>query len=256
VALNIGDLFGTIFLEDRLSPALTKAGSQITDFGMSAAKLGAGLSVISAAVGLLGKSVLDAGMDAVEAENLFEVSFGSMAEEAREWSKDVKAAVGTSEFALREQAATLFVIADSMGVVPEKAYEMATSLTELAGDMASFYNLPHEVAFQKIQAGISGETEPLKRLGIVVNETTVKHMGLQAGIVGVGETMSESQKVMARTMVILEQTGKAHGDLARTLDSPTNMLRAMGAVWQDLRAELGMAFMPGGKMFSYVSQME
>ncbi len=206
-------------------------------------------ALVAIGVGLfkIGKRSLEAASDAEESENLFTVSFGKMAAAARDWSVEVSDAVGSNEFALRENAATLFNMIDNMGVAEDSAFDMATSLTELAGDMASFYNLPHEQAFQKIQAGISGESEPLKRLGIIVTETAIKHVALQHGLIGVGETMTEAVKVQARYLAIMEQTTKAQGDLAATLDSPTNMIRIQSERIEELTIKIGQALMPAYK---------
>ncbi len=111
---------------------------------------------------------LDMAMDAVESENLFEESMGGMADSAREWSKQLRKDLGLNEYEVRKNVATFNVMFDSMGISEDAAYDMATGMSQLAYDMASFYNLPTEEAFQKLQAGITGEAEPLKRLGILV----------------------------------------------------------------------------------------
>jgi hypothetical protein len=256
MAVNVGDLEATIRLLDELSPALKKTEDNVKGFSAKSSMLmgvfqGAGIAafqaVSAAAVRMavdVPKALFEAASAAEESENLFAVSFGNMADEARAWSVELAAATGQNEFELRKNSATLFVMMESMGVATEAAYEMATSLTALAGDMASFYDLPHEVAFQKIQAGISGEAEPLKRLGIIVLEHTVKQAALTHGLIKQGEAMDEATKVQARYLAIMDQTVRAQGDLARTIDSPTNAVRALKAQWEALQIHMGQALMP------------
>jgi hypothetical protein len=183
-------------------------------------------------------------MEAIESENLFEVSMEDMAGAARKWSEDLRANLGLNEYEVRKNVATFNVMFDSMGMGTKASYDMATGLTQLSYDMASFYNLKPEEAFQKLQSGISGEIEPLKRLGIVVNETTVKAYAFKNGIAKQGQELNEQQKVLARYGVIMEATSKAQGDMARTIDSPTNQLRIMKEQAKQLGIEFGMSLIP------------
>lgn len=192
-------------------------------------------------------------MDAIESENLFEVSMGDMAKEARKWSEELSGALGLNEYAVRNNVATFNVMFDSMGLGKKAALDMSEGLTKLAYDMASFYNMKPEAAFEKLQAGISGEVEPLKRLGIVVSETTVKAYAYTHGIAKQGQELTEQQKILARYGVIMAATGKAQGDLARTLDSPTNQLRLMGEQAKQLAIDMGQALIPVlGKLIDFV----
>jgi hypothetical protein len=132
----------------------------------------------------------------------------------------------------------------SMGAGEEEAYEMSTSLTQLANDMASFYNIDTEEAFSKLQAGITGQTEPLKRLGILVDENTIKQYAMANGISKTGKEMTQTQKLQARYGAIMQQTMKAQGDLARTMDSPTNQLRILNNQFDQAKIALGQALQP------------
>jgi len=183
-------------------------------------------------------------MDAVESENLFEVSMGNMAEDARKWSEELSNSLGLNQYEIRKTVGTFNVMFDSMGIGKQAAYDMATGLTQLAYDMASFYNLDVEEAFQKLQAGITGEIEPLKRLGIVVNETAIQQTALKEGIIKSGETMTEQEKVLARYKTIMEQTSKAQGDLARTMESPANQLRILKDQVKETAISFGELLLP------------
>lgn len=199
---------------------------------------------VTAPIVLMGKAAVTAAMDAVESENLFAESMGKMATEARMWSEQVSKSLGLNSYEIRKQVSTFNVMLESMKLGTGAAFDMAKGLTQLSYDMASFYNLRPEEAFEKLQAGISGETEPLKRLGILVNETTAKTYAYTNGIAKNGSALTEQQKVLARYGVIMESTSKAQGDMARTIDSPTNALRSMKAQIQEVSIKFGTSLLP------------
>jgi hypothetical protein len=199
------------------------------------------LSLPLAAVGVAaGKMAIDA----VESENLFEVSMGNMADSARKWSEELQTSLGLNEFEVRKNVGTFNVMLDSMGMAEQAAFDMSKGLTQIGYDMASFYNLKPEEAFLKLQSGISGEIEPLKRLGIIVNENMINNWALTHGIIKQGEELSEAGKVWARYNVIMDATQKAQGDLARTLDSPANQLRITMEKLKTAGISLGNALIP------------
>jgi hypothetical protein len=182
---------------------------------------------ITAPILAIGGAMTKMAMDAVESENLFTESMGNMAADARHWSDQLSKSLGLNAYNIRKMVSTFNVMLGSMGIGEQSAYGMSKAMTQLAYDMASFYNLNVDEAFTKLQSGISGEVEPLKRLGIIVNETTVKNWALTNGIIKQGQQLSESQKIIARYNVIMEATSKAQGDMARTADSPSNQLRSL-----------------------------
>ena len=141
-------------------------------------------------------------------------------------------------------SAILFTMSESMGLTSDAAFELSTGAVELAADMASFYNLSHEDVLDKIKAGLTGEAEPLKRLGILVNENTIKQVAYNAGIAARGAVLTETQKVEARWLAITQQTTKAQGDLARTMESPTNQLRRMKSELMEAFTALSQALLP------------
>ena len=109
----------------------------------------------------VGKESLNMANDVVESESLFKVSMEGMEGSARAWSESLSSSLGLNAFEVRKNVGTLNTMFRSMGLGEQGAYDMATSLTELANDMASFYNLSTDEAFTKLTAGITGETEPL-----------------------------------------------------------------------------------------------
>ena len=200
------------------------------------------VKIIIAAIVAIGVASVKMAMDAEESENLFEVSMENMSKAARRWSDELSKSLGLNSFEVRKMISILNVMLKSMGLTADEAAKVSSELTHLAFDMASFYNLKPEEAFQKIQAGITGEIEPLKRLGIIVNETTVKQWALNKGIIKGTEKLSEIQKVMGRYALIMGQTKTAQGDLERTLDSTTNVFRTIKSQLAELGVQIGNVF--------------
>lgn len=224
---------------------LVAAGDKMKSVGDKMASFGKSMSMyVTAPILAAGAAATKLAMDAVESENLFEVSMGANAKAAREWSNQISDSLGLNEYAIRKNVATFNTMFESMKIGSQKSLEMSEGLTKLAYDMASFYNLGTEEAFQKLQSGISGEIEPLKRLGIVVSEASVKQYAYRNHIAQTGKELTENQKVMARYGLIMEATSKAQGDLARTAESPANKLRVLKESVTELAIKFGENLLP------------
>lgn len=222
----------------RTEKGLEKSAQKMGNFGRM---MTAALTVPLAAAGV---GLTKLAMEAVESENLFEVSMGGMAGSARAWSEQLRGDLGLNAYEVRKNVGMFYTMFESMKIGSKDAYTLSTGITQLAYDMASFYNLPIEQAFEKLSSGMTGEIEPLKRLGIIVNETTVKEYAYANGIAKTGAELSEQQKILARYGVIMAATSKAQGDLARTIDSPANQLRIMSQRAKQLGIDLGMSLLP------------
>lgn len=195
-------------------------------------------------IGKIIASSIREGMDAIESENLFQESFKGSAAEIRKWSEELQSALGLNGYEVRKFAGTLYTMTNSMGLAQNTSKEVSKDLTKLAYDMASFYNLSADDAFAKLRSGLTGQSEPLKALGILIDEGTIKQVAYRNGIAATGAELTQQQKVLARYYAIMEQTTAAQGDLARTADSPANMMRRLRTELQLLRISLGQAFMP------------
>lgn len=222
----------------RLGRDIVRQGRDIQRFGESMTK------AITLPVVAAGVAATKMAMDAVESENLFEVSMGKMANSARQWSEQMSKSLGLNAYEVRKNVGTYNAMLTSMGMTEKQALNMSESMTKLAYDMASFYNLKPDEAFYKLRAGISGEAEPLKRLGILINDTTIQQYAWTHGIAKHGQKLTEQQKVLARYGAIMEQTKKAQGDLARTMNSPTNQLRIMKSQLQETAIKFGLVLIP------------
>lgn len=212
--------------------------------GIGAAFSGLKSALIALGIGKVIKDSIMSGMDAIESENLFDTVMGAWSKSVRAWSQELQDSLGLNGYALRKNVGMFTAMTTSMGFSKGQAVEMSKTMTMLAEDMSSFYNISSEDAMTKLSAGLTGETEPLKRLGILVNESVIKQTAYKNGIAAVGAELTEQQKVMARYQTIMESTTQAQGDLARTIDSPKNQLRLLQTQLQLLKINLGQAFMP------------
>lgn len=206
--------------------------------GVSSAFKALKTGIVALGIGKVIKDSITAGMDAIESDSLFSTVMGDNSEAVREWSNSVADALGLSAVNMQKNIGVVYNMTSSMGVAEDNALKLSKGVSVLAEDMASFYNLDSAEAFNKLRAGLTGETEPLKALGILVDENTVKQTAYSAGIAEVGAELTNEQKVLARYTAILNQTSNAQGDLARTINSPSNQLRQLKAQV----TQLGIAF--------------
>ena len=132
----------------------------------------------------------------------------------------------------------------SMGVGQADMEEMSMSLAGLAGDMASFYNLDPAEAFEKLRSGISGETEPLKQLGINMSVVNLEAFAMAEGITKSYQEMTQAEQATLRYQYIMSATADAQGDFANTSDSLANQQRILQLEIQTLAAEIGQDLMP------------
>lgn len=230
-----------------LRKEINKANTSISSLQKGASKSGAGVlsafktlktGIVALGIGKVIADSIQSGMDAIESDSLFETSLGASADAVRSWSDEVSNALGLNAVAIRKNTGVIYNMTSSMGVAGDSALTMSKGISLLSEDMASFYNLDSAEAFNKLRAGLTGETEPLKALGILVDENTVKQVAYSKGIAQNGAELTQQQKVLARYVAILEQTGNAQGDLAKTLPSPANQMR----LFKNQVTQLGIAF--------------
>lgn len=182
--------------------------------------------------------------DLEEVQNVVDVTFGDGAAEINQFAKEASASFGLTELQAKQFSGTIGAMVKSMGLTETQALDMSTSLVGLAGDMASFYNLDHEEAFNKIRSGIAGETEPLKQLGINMSVANLEAYALTKGIKKAYDEMSEAEKVQLRYGYIMEQTTDAQGDFVRTQDSYANQVRTLQNNLDTLGANVGSLLVP------------
>lgn len=208
-----------------------------------------GLAAGGAALGAFGIKAIDTASDLQEVQNVVDTTFQANAEIINQWAKEAPEAIGMSELAYKQYAGTMGAMLKSMGMTSEQTKNMSGNIVDLAGDMASFYNLDHEVAFEKIRSGISGETEPLKALGINMSVANLEAYRLAQGLKKPYNQMSQSEQVMLRYNYLFEQTADAQGDFSKTSDGFANQLRILQLRFQTLAAEIGEKLMPHALKF-------
>jgi len=226
-----------------LKRALGSIQSGFKDLASSAAKYGKliGVGLAAGAVAFLAQAIKKAS-DLQETLNKFNVVFGSNAKAMQDWGTQFAQQMGRSRGETLKFMADMQGFVVPMGVDPQQAMQMSQAMTQLTYDLASFNNVSDEEAFTALMSGLSGEAEPLKRFGVIVNETAVKAELLKRGLDP--STANEAQKAMARYNIILQGTAMAQGDVDRSSDSYANRLKALQAAWDDLSAQIGTVFMP------------
>lgn len=182
--------------------------------------------------------------DYVENLNLFTVAMGDAAEEAKAYAEEVQKAIGIDPSEWMRNQGLFKQITSGFGVASDAANTMSKNLTQLGYDISSFYNISVEEAMQKLQSGIAGEIEPLRRLGYAVDQATIQQVAYNHGITESVSTMSQAQKSQLRYIAIMEQSGNAMGDLARTAQTPANAIRILQQQATQLSRALGNLLIP------------
>ncbi len=180
----------------------------------------------------------------VENFNLFTVAMGEYADEAVEYARVVQDAMGIDMSEWIRNQGIFMQIATGFGVVTDKAYQMSKGLTQVAYDISSFFNIQIEDALTKVQSGISGELEPLRRLGYALDVATLQQVAYRHGIDMTVNKMTQAQKSQLRFIAIMDQSGNVMGDMARTLITPANALRILNQQLVRLKRALGDMIIP------------
>lgn len=190
------------------------------------------------------KTGIDYASDLAEVQNVVDVTFGSATEAINSWSKECLAAYGMNEVSAKRYAGTIGAMLKSSGLAGDAIVDMSKDMVGLAGDMASFYNLDLETAFEKIRSGISGETEPLKQLGINMSVANLEAYALSQGITTAYNEMSQAEQVMLRYNYLMSTTADAQGDFARTQDSYANQTRLLSESWLEFTGVMAEQLLP------------
>lgn len=244
---------------DQVTDALKKAGvdweksaKESTDsignsFSGMLKKIAAGISAAAIGKALLniGKDAIQAASDLEEVQNVVDVTFGEAgAQKIESWAQKAGQQFGLTETQAKKFTSTLGAMMKSAGMSGEQVTEMSTDLAGLAADMASFYNLDFDTAFQKIRSGISGETEPLKQLGINMSVANLEAYALSKGITKAFNDMSQGEQTILRYQYLMQATADAQGDFARTSDGFANGTRMLETNLESLKTKLGDVLLP------------
>lgn len=219
--------------------ALGGVNSTLGEFGMQLGAVGA----ITAFGAEMGKMV-QLGSDAEESFSKFNNIFGDFAESTRAELDAFGAAVGRNKFELRDFAAGFGALVTGMGMSGEEAGAFSVQLTKLTTDLSSFHNIAEKDVAEALRAGIIGETEPLRKFGVVLNAAAVDAELLRMGIEGGAKAATEAEKAQARLNLILAATQTAQNDAAETSGSFANRMRALQAAVAEAETEIGMKLIP------------
>lgn len=186
-----------------------------------------------------GKECLELGSDLAEVQNVVDVTFATMSDKVNEFAKNAMTSAGLSETMAKRYVGTFGAMSKSFGFSESQAYDMSTALTQLTGDVASFYNISQDLAYTKLKPVFTGETETLKDLGVVMTQSALDQYALANGYGKTTSEMTEQEKVALRLAFVQKQLSAASGDFIRTSGSWANQVRVMQLQIQSLKATVG-----------------
>ena len=201
------------------------------------------VAIYRAAAKLLGIAITKSSQY-TEDLNLFTVSMGEYAEEAYNYAQKVSEVMGIDPAEWMRNQGVFNTIISGFGVAGDKAAFMSKNLTQLGYDLASFYNLDFASAMQKVQSGIAGELEPMRRLGYDLSVARLEQERLNLGIDKSVSAMTQAEKSQLRYYAMMTQVTQVQGDMARTLEQPANMLRVLKAQFEQCARAIGNLFIP------------
>lgn len=238
------ELKGKINLDSSgFSAGLKKAKNSVKSFASSAVAQFVRVGAAFAGIGLI-KGIVNLGLAAGETASKFQAVFGPATGEMSKKIIELRKTIPSTTAEMQNALATFAAMAKGFGLNTEAANMFSVEMVKISGDIASFHNLPIEEAFLKIRSAISGEFEPMKALGIVMNEATIKREALNLKIWdGVG-AMSAAQKALAVQSILIRDLGDANGDAAATADSAANRVKFLRAELLETGTKIGTTALP------------
>lgn len=263
LAANRRELEALIILAGRIDPSLRDAlrraqgdmdrtSSGMSRFAAGTAKIVGGVvksaallgGAITIGLGAAAKQGIALASNLEEVQNVVDVTFGKSAGQINEWSKQTLKIFGLSELAAKQYTGTLGAMMKSSGLSGDAVVTMSKNLTGLSGDLASFHNLDTEKAFEKIRSGISGETEPLKQLGINMSVANMEAFALSKGIKTSYQNMDQASQTALRYAYLMDVSKDAQGDFARTQEGYANQTRLWEENLKQASGALMKSFLP------------
>lgn len=231
------------------SKGLAASNKMLHSFSASVVQTGASLKGLFAGAAVAGgvagfrKMVMGAS-DLNEAMSKTSATFGSDSSVVIKAADDMASAFGTSKTQFLEATSTMGGMFEGAGMSSKRAADLSVQFGKLAMDVKSFNNLKPEEAFEKLRAGLTGESEPLKSIGVLMNENLVKSKALSLGFREQGGQLSELAKVEARAAIIMEQTSRMQGDMAKTAGGVANASTGLAGRIGNISDALGTVFLP------------
>lgn len=201
-------------------------------------------AAVTAPLVAFGVNAVNAASDLAESQNKVNVVFGESARVVTSFTNNAARSLGTSRQAALEAAGTFGNLFTSMGIGDDVSADMSTSLLTLAADLSSFNNIDPSEVFIKLRAGLVGEAEPLRTLGVNISAAAIELKAFELGLASTTDELTPAIKAQAAYALIMEQTTNAQGDFARTSEGFANQTRIMKAEFADLSATVGEMFLP------------
>lgn len=237
---------GSVIIDTRMDTSGVQNGVSVikksfNGLGSAVKKVGLLIGGVFAARKLVefGKECLELGSNLAEVQNVVDVTFTTMSDKVNEFAKSAMTSAGLSETMAKQYVGTFGAMSKSFGFSEQQAYDMSTALTQLTGDVASFYNISQDLAYTKLKSVFTGETETLKDLGVVMTQSALDQYALANGYDKTTSAMTEQEKVALRLKFVTSQLSAASGDFARTSGSWANQVRVMQLQIQSLKATVG-----------------
>ena len=236
-------MFGADF--QGFDKAMKKAEKNLSKFGQKMQQTGMGLTTsVTLPVLGLGAAAVKMASDFDEALNKVRVSFGNASGFVEKFAKTTLDSFGIAEGSALDMAALFGDMGTSIGLSQSAAAKMSTTLVGLVGDLASFKNIRHDIAQTALASVFTGETESLKKLGVIMTQANLQQFALEQGITKTIKQMSEAEKVQLRFNFVLARTTNAQGDYLRTNLGVANSLRDLQQRFQELGEQVGQILTP------------
>lgn len=206
-----------------------------------------GIATTAVAVGAFNyfKTAIAGATDLAETTSKVGVVFGRVAPQIRQFAETADRSLGQSKRSAMDAAATFATFGKGAGLVGDRLAKFSIDMVKLASDMASFSNTTPQEAIDALGAALRGESDPIEKYGVLLNEAVIQQRGLKMGLIATtSEALTPQQRVLAAQAEIFAQTTDAQGDFARTQDGLANQQRILTAEFENASAELGAAFIP------------
>jgi len=229
-----------------MNSSVATANTGMQNMLASAKRMAGTLGVAFAATQVVqfGKDVVMSASSMAESVSKVKVVFGDSADAVFKFGDSAAKNMGMSNQAAIEAAGTYGNLFQAFGIGQGKANEMSTTLVQLAADLGSFNNTSTEEAINALRSGLAGETEPLKRFGVALNEVTLKNKAMAMGFGEIKGAMDPAIKAQVTYALVMEQTKLAQGDYARTADGTANTMKTLSAQFADAKVAIGDLVLP------------
>jgi hypothetical protein len=229
----------------KLNKALNTASGKLQSFGSKVSGVGKRLSIgLSLPLGIAGGAAIKMASDFEESMNKVDVAFGQSSGEVKDFAKTTLSQFGIAQGTALDMAALFGDMSTSMGLTTGEAANMSKALVGLAGDLASFKNMNIQEVTTALNGVFTGETESLKRLGIVMTQVNLQQFAQEKGIQKTLKAMTQAEKVNLRYQFVMSKTTNAQGDFARTSDGAANQMRIFQESMKELGANIGAIILP------------